>query len=94
MKANIAARLTALEAKSKETDRVTLHMADGTVHTISGSIKHWRDLFQAQSERDHAKQHGEPLQPNPLYHELDWLRDAVRIDEYAHMFELLHALEL
>jgi hypothetical protein len=79
MKASNEKRLAALNSAVGGGEAVILHMADGTVHQIRGDSKHFLKLA-AQIDTG-----------NPLG-ELAWIRDAARIVEPAHQFELLQAL--
>ena len=91
MKTCIAKRIAALEAQFK-TEPVILHFADGSQRTIRGDIKHWLALNAAASERYQAEAKGLTVPENPLSNELDAVRNSIRIDEPAQMFNLLWAM--
>ena len=64
-------------------DPVVLHMEDGSTRTIRGSGRHFQQLCAAFAS---------DTPEHPLAAELHSIRDAVVIDEGAHIFELLQAL--
>jgi hypothetical protein len=84
-------RIAALEARTGA-DPVILHFADGSQRTIRGSYKHWAALNEASTDRHAAQGAGHPTPTNSLQGELDAIRDAVRIEEYAGMFNLLQVM--
>jgi hypothetical protein len=76
---DLTTRLEALE-KLFNNVPVVLHMPDGETHTISGSAKHFFALVEA-ARLDACDAE--------LAAELEWLRDCVRIEQPAHLFEIL-----
>jgi hypothetical protein len=91
MKRDIEKRIAALEAKFQR-EPVILHFADGSQRTIRGDIRHWLALNAAASERYQAEAKGLPVPENPLSNELDAVKNSIRIDEPAQMFNLLWAM--
>jgi hypothetical protein len=91
MKTSIEKRIAVLEAKFQR-EPVILHFADGSQRTIRGDMKHWLALNAAASERYQAEAKGLPAPDNPLSNELDAVKNSVRIDEPAQMFNLLWAM--
>jgi hypothetical protein len=77
--ADIEKRIAALERLFHDAP-VVLHMPDGETHTISGSAKHFFALVEA-ARLDACDAE--------LAAELEWLRDCVRIEQPAHLFEIL-----
>jgi hypothetical protein len=91
LKTNFEKRIAALEAKFQR-EPVILHFADGSQRTIRGDIRHWFTLNAAASERYQAEAAGLPVPENPLSNELDAVKNSIRIDEPAQMFNLLWAM--
>ena len=63
-------------------ESITVHLPDGSVRPIRGDNKHY---FRLAGLLDNEAE-------SPLDCELTWIRDAVRIDEPDHVFELLAAI--
>jgi hypothetical protein len=82
MIANLQKRLTALRAAVGGGSPIVLHLPDGSTHNIVGTMRHYHKLC--------ALMDGET--ESPLSCELDWLRSAIKIDESAHLYELLAAI--
>ena len=79
---DLTTRLEALE-KLFNNVPVVLHMPDGETHTISGSAKHFFALLEATNS--------DPCDAE-LAAELEWLRDCERIEEPAHLFQVLQVM--
>jgi hypothetical protein len=88
---SLGKRIAALEARMG-VDPVILHFADGSQRTIRGGYKHWVALNEADTDRYAAQDAGRPITKNSLQDELDAIRDAVRIEECAGMFNLLQVM--
>jgi hypothetical protein len=82
MNSNLQKRLAALRAAVGAGSIVTLHMPDGSLHQIRGDNKHYFKLAALLDSEAEI----------PFDSELAWIRDAVRIDEPDHLYELLAAL--
>jgi hypothetical protein len=89
---NMLNRIAALEKHVGADAVATLHLEGGVVHTISAAPKHLFALFDAATAQEKAKLAGEAVPDSDLSRELDWIRRAERIDENAHLIELLAAL--
>jgi hypothetical protein len=80
--ADIEKRIAALERLFHDAP-VVLHMPDGETHTISGSARHFFALLEATNS--------DPCDAE-LAAELEWLRDCERIEEPAHLFQVLQVM--
>ena len=79
---DLTTRLEALE-KLFNNVPVVLHMPDGETHTISGSAKHFFALLEATNSDSCDAEFAA---------ELEWLRDCERIEEPAHLFQVLQVM--
>lgn len=90
MNDDIRRRVAALESRVS-TEPVRLHMPDGKIYQIAGSQLHWDTLREfARMSRSSPV----PVLNTGPARELQWLREAVRIEEpRGQLFALLAAME-
>lgn len=81
MRADIQKRIATLEGRFSR-GPIVLHLANGSERRIRGDVQHWISLCRAMSD---STRH--------LADELEAIRDSVRIDEPAGLFNLLWALQ-
>ena len=90
--ANMEKRIASLENRIGANTTATLHLEGGIAHRISASPSHFFALLDAAREQETSDRTGQAMPESDLSRELDWIRKAVRIDEDAHLIELLAAL--
>jgi hypothetical protein len=84
-------RIEALEAKFVR-EPVTIHLPDGSQRVIRGDNRHYFELMNAGFEMVDDAGHFRPNIAHPLCSELEAVRNAIRFDEPAGMFNLLWAM--
>jgi hypothetical protein len=91
VRSDLKKRINALELALGK-DPIVVHLPNGTQRTISPKVEHYFELYEACMVRGRARFKGQPIPKNPLDSELDAVRDAIRIDEPARLYDMLSAL--